>query len=350
MHAHQSSKPAVRLEHRGFTLIEVLLAIMITAMVVTAVLQIFDITLYAREEIKVLSEPMKTGPRILDMIEDDIRAILTYDIKDGQVFKGEDRTIVRAEADRMHMIVFGQTLFEATLPDDSLAPAPLAEVSWLCKPSDKNPDLVELWRREDPLVDEKWTEGGSYFLLSDRVRSFNITYYDDIGREAEELSEWDMEEKKVLPRHIKIELELERRPGTWNVLDDTEVSDLKERKLRFVRHIVIEPVVAQSVSKEFAFLPAIPSEAPKGENEQAGGGAGPAAGGGRRDQPGGPGRGDRGGVGKGGAGDKGRTLDPGKGAKGGKGLDDLLKRFQGAGGRGGSGFPGLGGGRGNRRR
>ncbi len=329
----------------GFTLIEALLAIMITAIVVTAVLQIFDITLYAKEEIKVLSEPMKTGPRILDMIEDDIRAIMTYDVKDGLVFKGEDRTIVRAEADRMHMIVYGQTLFEATLPDDSLAPAPFAEVSWLCKPSAKNPDLVELWRREDPLIDDKWTEGGSYFLLSDRVRSFNVTYYEEIGKEAEALTEWDMKEQKILPRHIKIELELERQPDTWNVLDDTEVSDLKERKLRFVRHIVIDPVIAQSVSKEFAFLPAIPKEAPKGEGEQEGGGAGPAAGGGRNGQRGGPGRGgDTRLPGKGKAGDKGGSLVPGKGNKGNKGLDDLLKRFQGAGGRGGSpGLPGLGG-------
>ncbi len=333
---------------QGFTLIEALLAIMITAMVVTAVLQIFDITLYAREEIKVLSEPMKTGPRILDMIEDDIRAILTYDVKDGLVFKGEDRTIVRAEADRMHMIVYGQTLFEATLPDDSLSPAPFAEVSWLCKPSTKNADLVELWRREDPLIDEKWTEGGSYFLLSDRVRSFNITYYDDIGKEAEALTEWDMKEKKVLPRHIKIELELERQPDTWNILDDTEVSDLKERKLRFVRHIVIDPVIAQSVSKEFAFLPAIPKEAPKGENEQAAGGGGPAAGGGRNGQGRGPGRGgDTRLPGSGKGANKGGSLVPGKGGKGGKGLDDLLKRFQGAGGRGGNpGLPGLGGRRG----
>ena len=337
----------------GFTLIEALLAIMITALVVTAVLQVFDITLYAREEIKVLSEPMKTGPRILDMLEDDIRAILTYDVKDGLVFQGEDRSIVRAEADRIHMIVYGRTLFEATLPDDSLAPAPFAEVSWLCKPSAKNPDLVELWRREDPLIDEKWTEGGSYFLLSDRVRSFNITYYDDIGKEAEALTEWDMKEKKALPRHIKIELELERRPDTWNVLDDTEVSDLKERKLRFVRHIVIDPVVAQSVSKEFAFLPAIPKEAPKGENQQAGGGSGPqAAGGGRNGLRGRQGRaGDTRLPGQGRRGDKGKTLDPGKGSRGNKGLDDLLKRFQGAGGRGrGPGLPGLGGGRGRRRR
>jgi type II secretion system protein J len=334
-------------ENRGFTLIEALLAIMITAMVVTAVLQIFDITLYAREEIKVLSEPMKTGPRILDMIEDDIRAILTYDVKDGLVFKGEDRTIVRAEADRMHMIVYGKTLFEATLPDDTLAPAPLAEVSWLCKPSAKNPDLVELWRREDPLIDEKWTEGGSYFLLSDRIRSFNVTYYEQIGKEAEALTEWDMKEQKALPRHIKIELELERKPDTWNVLDDTEVSDLKERKLRFVRHIVIDPVIAQSVSQEFAFLPAIPKEAPKGESQQAGGGTGPAAGGGSGDRRGAPGRGDTRLPGAGRSGDRGgKPFDPGKGQKPGKGLDDLLKRFQGAGGRGSSGgLPGFGGGR-----
>ncbi len=268
---------------RGFTLVELLLATMLTAVVVTAVLQIFDVTLYAREQIKALAEPMSVGPRILDMIEEDLDSLWTYDIKDNHVFEGEDNVIVLADADRLHLIVAGPTSNDVVLDDESVRPAPLAEVSYLCRPNPKNPDLIELWRREDPLVDEEWKKGGRYELLSDRVRRFNITYYEELGAEAEAFDDWSIDERKGLPKRIKIELEIERRPESFNVLAGPEVEDLPQRKLSFVRHVVLSEATIESLEPGYAVLPAVPERAPEPENAQAGaaGASGRAAPGGR---------------------------------------------------------------------
>ena len=45
----------------GFTLLEVLLAMTLGALLITAVLQVFEATTIAREEVKALAEPMSQG-------------------------------------------------------------------------------------------------------------------------------------------------------------------------------------------------------------------------------------------------------------------------------------------------
>ncbi len=351
MNARRRTALSVSRRGAGFTLIELLLASMLSALVITAVLQVFSVSLYAREEVKALAEPMTAGPRILDMIEEDLRALWTFDIKENKVFEGEDAAIVRIEADRLHLIVAGPTASDVTLPDDSQRRAPLAEVSYLCKTNPRNPDLIELWRREDPLVDEDWKKGGHYQLLSDRIRRFNITYYEELGVEAEPFDDWILEEKKDLPRRLKIELSIERRPESFNVLDGSEVEDIPGRKLDFVRHVVLRREVIESIQPGYAVLPAIPQREPEPENAQVGGGAGPLAGGGRTGLPGAPGRPGAPGPDRGIPGGAGGTGGDGKGFSGAKtalppGLGGQLGRFLKGGGGGSSGNPfrGKGGG------
>ena len=55
---------------------------------------------------------------------------------------------------------------------------------------------LELWRREDFFVDDDPTEGGQYTLIYDRIRSFELTYFDRPERgsgptNSEGIEEWD---------------------------------------------------------------------------------------------------------------------------------------------------------------
>ena len=255
----------------GFTLLEVLLAVGIAAMLITAVLQVFEATILAREEVKALSEPMSKGPQILDMIEEDLRAIWTYDIKDNRVFRGEDRDIVGLDADRIHLLVAGRTVFPVRLDDDSLRTAPYAEVSYILRSNDDNPNLLELWRREDALFDKELWRGGNYLLLSDRVRSFDVTYYDELGDEAEPEEDWDSAEKKTLPRRIKIELELERSAESFGAL--VEVDDIGGRTEKYTRHVVFDADRVNILNEGIALIPVVPAEAPSAEGSQGAAGA-----------------------------------------------------------------------------
>ena len=149
----------------------------------------------------------------------------------------------------------------------------IAEVSYVLKSNPENAELLELWRREDPLLDEDASKGGTYQLLANRVRSFNIRYFADIGKEAEDEDDWDCAEKNALPRRIEIELVIERRPDTFNVLNSTEVDDIGGRKLKFRRQILLDPILATIFEPGTALVASIPNTAPGVEGTEEGGGA-----------------------------------------------------------------------------
>jgi len=283
---------------------------------------------------------MTTGPFILDMIQDDIEHIWMYNIKENRVLLGEDKDIVGTAADRIHMIVGGSTSFPVVLPDESLRHAPYAEVSYMLKTNPENPDLIELWRREDPLIDDDMTRGGNYQLLSNRVRSFNVTYYEELGREAEPLDVWDSNERGMLPRVIKLELEIERRPETFNKLGGAEVDDIGSRTLKFHRYVVIDEATANLMQPGIAVIPSIPTGAPVAENAKLAGPMGGGAKGGARGNITTNARGQPGQRGKGGKGGNktGPGLDLG-GRNGNTNFQDLINRIGAGGGarRGNSG-------------
>ncbi|PIE24101.1 MAG: hypothetical protein CSA62_04660 [Planctomycetota bacterium] len=324
----------------GFTLIEVLIAIAITSMVMTLVLSVFTVTLESRDTVKALGEPMTTGPRILDMIEDDLQAIWTFNIKDGNVLIGENRDIAGDETDRLHFLTGGKTVYPVRQSDDSYRPAYVAEISYLVKPAEGG-KLYELWRREDPLVDDDIKTGGGYLLLTNRLsrEGFRITYFEEIGKEAEELNEWNCAERGRLPRRIRIEFAIERSGSTHGDLDGLEVNELGGRVLRYHRDIVLDNDTVMALSPGYALLPKIPTREPELETAQAGGGAAagppgttPSAG------PGTPASDRSGGKTTRAAGDGKRPGTPGLPGAGDvpiPGVGDIIRRFGGAGGGGG---------------
>ncbi len=338
----------------GFTLLELLVAMTLAAVVITLVLDVFSTTLYSRQEVRALGEPMSTGPQILDMVEDDLQSIWTYDIKDGRVFKGVNHDIAGYDADRLHLIVGGTTVTAVRQPDDSMRYAPVAEVSYVVRANPENAELLELWRREDPLIDEEPEKGGNYQLLTNRLRGrdgFRVTYFEDIGKEAEELTEWDSKERKTLPRRVRIEFVLVRSGATHDVLGG-EVDENVARVIFYKRDVVLSAKQSFALAPGSALVPVIPDGPPEPEGEQQGGGGAMArstgGGGGDRGNPGDRGRGgDRGKAGRGG-GDQRVGPGPGKGLRppGGGNAGDAIKRLlRGVGGSGGNSSRGGGGGR-----
>jgi type II secretory pathway pseudopilin PulG len=241
-HAHSQHS---RVGESGFTLLELLLSIGLTAVILVLVLEVFSVTQASNRMIRALGEPMTTGARVLDMIEDDLRSVWTYNIKEGKVLLGVSRDISSAETDRIHMIVGGPTVYPVRQVDDSYRRASIAEVSYMVKSrSDDNKDLLELWRREDPLVDDNMEQGGGFQLLTNRLRfteGFRIQYFETIGKEAEAFNEWDSAERGRLPARIRIEFAIERQSATYGALNGPEVDEIGGRVLRYKRDIVLDP-------------------------------------------------------------------------------------------------------------
>ncbi len=337
-----------RKETSGFTLVEVLVAMAITAMIVSAMMTTLWYAMKARREVEALSEPFRDGPRIMSMIRRDLRSLLTYNVKDYKVLRGINNSIGGQDADRIDFICATDSIIPRQYDHRPLH-ADWCEVGYWVRANPDNPDLLELYRREDVFSDDEPFQGGEFMLLSRRVRSFNITYFSELGHDAEPLDEWDTSQEGLLPRRIRVDLSLEREADTARTRLE-EAREYEGRILNFRMEFVFPAWETECLLQGNALAPLIPPGPPKPEAEgpKGGGvadslkGAGPAG-------PGplgpGPGRGNRGA--RGGRPGSGSTVNFRGGGR--ANLNDLLKRL-GAGGaaRGGGGLGGLFGGGGKR--
>ncbi|MEY2714129.1 MAG: hypothetical protein RIT24_472, partial [Planctomycetota bacterium] len=159
----------------GFTLIELLLAVLVTSMVMLLVGVTFSVTLQARDVVEELSESTADGPRILAMIERDLRGLWTFNIKNNKVLVGRSRDVGSFEADRIDMLTttdsIGYVLDDRNVPHQSS----ICEVGYWLKPNQRYRELIELWRREDPMVDADLVTDGRFQLVHDSLKSFKIT-------------------------------------------------------------------------------------------------------------------------------------------------------------------------------
>ncbi len=198
---------------RGFTLVEVMVAVLITGIVMAAVLTNLDATRKAVDTIHNVMETENTGPRILDLLRADLDRIAIYDAHNYKVLKGQSETILGADADRLDLIVHGRTRAEFEIPGlTDPVHAPLAEVGYRMRTNPSRNDFLELYRREDPLVDEDPWRDGSYSLLYDRVIALNLRYTKRPDHNLVWTESWDTEEEKSLPFAVDVYLEIEVQP------------------------------------------------------------------------------------------------------------------------------------------
>ncbi|MFT4515848.1 MAG: prepilin-type N-terminal cleavage/methylation domain-containing protein, partial [Planctomycetota bacterium] len=265
----------------GFTLIEVLLAISITATVMMTVGTTFHIMLNARDVVDDLAESSEAGPRILNLIERDLRGLWTYNIKNNKVFKGTVADVNGRDADRIDFLTTTDSVGMVTDLESVPHKTTICEVGYWFKPNPRFRDVFELWRREDPMVDNELNTQGSFQLVHDRIKNFKIRYFDSLGYEAEELLEWDSSTEDRLPKRLKIEFTIERRRSSRNVVSDIEVEDFEGAEKTYVRHFVFDDRLNDILAANNARIPVLPPppDASTGE-EGEGGGAGAAGGGG----------------------------------------------------------------------
>ncbi len=320
---------------RGFTLVEVMLAIAISGTVMLTVGTTFHAMLDAREAIEELSESTEAGPRILNLLERDLQGMWTFNVHDNAVFRGRDMDVGSFEADRMDFLTTTDSVGYVLDSYGNPKRTSLCEVGYWFKPNQRYRDLIEMYRREDPLVDRdliQQGDQGTFQLVHDRIKSFKVTYFDELGYEAEEQLEWDSSKNDLLPRRIRVEFTIERRRGSRNVVNDAEIDDFESAEKTYIRHFVFDPDQARILRGGQAMVPVLPPGAPTGmAGEQPGGAPGLGGGGG----PGGPG-------GPGGQGNIEITQGRATTQRGGPGGDGIRAGGDGGRGAGRGGFPGGG--------
>ncbi|MBC8370617.1 MAG: prepilin-type N-terminal cleavage/methylation domain-containing protein [Planctomycetes bacterium] len=198
---------------RAFTLLEVLISLAIMGMVMATVMQTVQQTKLAVDAIHNIMETENVGPRILSQIRQDIENIAVSDVVNYNLLKGEDETIIGAGADKLDLIVNRRSYIPALSDDGDRQLHPyLNEVGYRLKQNPLRSDFLELYRREDPLVDDEPFRDGSYALIYDRIVSLDIRYSKrpDLDMTWEE--NWDSEMEQALPFAIEVYLEIEIQP------------------------------------------------------------------------------------------------------------------------------------------
>jgi prepilin-type N-terminal cleavage/methylation domain-containing protein len=256
----------------GFTLVEVLLAMMITAMVMASVSTTFLTTLEAREDVASMTESTEAGPRILALLERDLQGLWHHGVKNNAVLRGRNMDIAGTPADRIDFLT--QTDAIGVVIDGNNTPRrpPVCEVGYWLKRNENTHDLFELWRREDPMVDNDLLTGGEFQLIHDRIKSFDISYYPPLGARAERdvKMEWNSAEEDSLPRRMKIEFTIERRLQSSNRFA-TEIEEIEGVLKSYVYHLVLDPRYTEILKPGIALMPLAPVEP---DEATAGGSAG----------------------------------------------------------------------------
>jgi prepilin-type N-terminal cleavage/methylation domain-containing protein len=287
----------------GFTLVEVVLTLLIISGILLSMTQLLMATRRSRDTIHNIKEHQLAGPAVLDLIEADLRGIITYNRTKLHHLLITDDVMSGLDGDRLDFLTSTDNL-AVVYEDDMPVIYDVNEVGYLLRPNPEYDEFLEIYRREDPGVDEEPFADGTFQFLHDRVRGFEIQVYAEDGPDAEPVDQWGVEESENigLPAWIEIQLTLELAP---RLARETVLFNSRERSTVTYMRVIRLPEGLRLAEANIP-MPMIPSASgagasgdqqtesgqdPQGFIDNAGRGGGTGGRGGGGDPFGGGGRG-----------------------------------------------------------
>jgi prepilin-type N-terminal cleavage/methylation domain-containing protein len=274
----------------GFTLVEVLLALVIMGMIMVSMTQILTAARTSRDTIHNIQETELAGPAILDMLERDLRGITTFDRTKQLQLRVKNKVILGFDADSLDFVTSTDSL-TLHAEDDRFVRADANEVGYRLKSSTTSEQFLEIYRREAYGIDDDPFEGGTFMLLHDRVKGFDVQCFAKDGPDELPLAEWAAspnDQNIGLPARIEITLTLELAPRLVN--EQLRIAPIDKRTMTYKRVIRMpESLRRDETDIPIAMIPDVPK--PTG----GGGAAGPGGGiGGGKNSHNGDGNGNKG--------------------------------------------------------
>lgn len=115
----------------GFTLMEVLVSMFISAMIMTAIFTSLESTQKAVDAIHNITLTERAGPQLVEMFRKDLERLAVYDAGEYTLLKGESKNLRGVDADRINMLVVGRSVlpqYNALI--DRMTYAPINEVGY----------------------------------------------------------------------------------------------------------------------------------------------------------------------------------------------------------------------------
>jgi len=188
-----------RMDDSGFTLLEVILTLVILGYIISCIYPCLIFTIDAKNRVEKMSALNKVGQAIIRQVSHDLEGF--YAPTEGNPFEGIDD----ATADSLNFV---STVESA--PDQNGVRSNITEVGYRVEQNEQEPDFYVLLRREGFFVSGDPLKGGSLSEVYDRVKRFNLKYYDG----TDWVDGWNCQEKGGPPVAVKIEfvVKLEKEP------------------------------------------------------------------------------------------------------------------------------------------
>lgn len=215
----------------GFTLIELMVALAILAIMLTAVYAAFSSVMTAMRESRERDDTLQVARVVMERIANDLAmAFYRTDAQrrnnPTQAFIGRDDERDDYARDRLDFTAAGRVLAHDDRPGSDVT-----ELSYYI--DDTYMDRTLLVRREDPLPDEDFRHGGTLRILAENVVALNFRYKEpgsDVGLrtrveekedEEEETEEeekkwhdtWNTEKSQSLPELVEVTMTIRDREG-----------------------------------------------------------------------------------------------------------------------------------------
>ena len=191
--------------NEGFTLLEVLLAIVIGAIVLTVLYGSFFQIIKAKDSAENAMELYHEASVVFSRMTKDFQGAYLR----GKVYSESAKTAYPSftggkEDDRSHIHLVSLS----REPGINTKSSDQAEISYYLEPIPES-DLYLLMRRENPQIGSE--SGGTQYPISERVVAFNLAYVSD---NAEGLIEaWDSKQTGSLPKAVEVALILRSTTG-----------------------------------------------------------------------------------------------------------------------------------------
>jgi general secretion pathway protein J len=197
---------------KGFTLLEILIAMFIFAVVLSTIYSSYTGTHRIMDETESQADIYMMARVSLERMQEDLESV--YHIppkgdkppesdKEEGAFVGEDNEIEGRSTDSLHFVSRAHLVFSEQEQSSATA-----EIAYYVKENEEEEGFI-LYRSDSPTFQEEPEEETGGLVLCDSLMSVNFTYYDE---EGEEYDNWDStsdEFKHKVPKRVSIELEFE---------------------------------------------------------------------------------------------------------------------------------------------
>jgi type II secretion system protein J len=189
---------------RGFTLLEILIAMAILALVVSSLYGAYSGTLDTTQLAENVRDVDQVARMALMQMVDDFKS-LYYQKSQGE---GEESPysfggVTEAEGEGGPIVTFATTSrldFDMTFPGQRIN-----RVSYIMEKQPDNQKLYRLVRKELPFADLAGERQELLVEIADGVESLSLTYFNEDGQE---FSQWDSKTEGLLPRLVSIKLQM----------------------------------------------------------------------------------------------------------------------------------------------